>query len=748
MWNNFWNDREFIENQYQRVQWPQTSPSPEEFETEALRFSAALEDKDMPRPLIKAKLFARVMDNAPIAADPFDFFQDHIRHGFVVQKQRQLWINEVINREMPDLWNRQKKAYSLGVYNASYDFGHTVPDWNDVLSMGFTGLLERIRKTRRKKEEKGELTENMRIFYEASEIVYTAVIRYIKRLIEACESLIKKETDPVLHNRLSFCVKTLEAISSHEPETLHEALQTTYLFHILQEEIEGERLRSLGGLDRLYERFYRNDIRSGLLSVEQAKTLFQYFFQKFHALTGDRLFGEPLYIGGTLPDGTCAVNDFTGLIVDAYDELSIANPKIHVRISKDTPHLFIERICDCIRRGNSSFVFINDECAIPMMQKVGATLEEAREYVPIGCYEPGIMGREVACTGNGYFSIPKAVELALHNGIDPLSNEKMGIETGDPAGFKTFDDLLEAVKKQQRYLIDCGLKVICEVEKHYMQMNPSPLFSATMAECVDSGKDAYAGGAKYNNSSYYIYGTGTMADELTAIKKIVYNSNEMTLPQLINILDADWKDHESLRLRMLKDEDKWGNNRELPDKICNEITADCAKAINSRHNSRGGRFKAAMFTIDNNIYSGSKTAASADGRKRGEPLSKNIGAVTAMDRKGVTALIESVTKLDHTNFPNGSVLDFVLHPSAVSGAEGLNAFVGLIQSYMNLGGFAIHGNVFDARVLREAQDHPEKYAQLQVRVCGWNVYFVNLSRAEQDTFIRQAENASLYASAS
>jgi formate C-acetyltransferase len=300
---------------------------------------------------------------------------------------------------------------------------------------------------------------------------------------------------------------------------------------------------------------------------------------------------------------------------------------------------------------------------------------------------------------------------------------------------------LEAVKIQQRYLIECGTHIVCEVEKRYMQMNPSPLFSATLIECVEQGKDAYAGGAKYNNSSYYILGNGTMADELAAICKLVYTDKEITLPELIRILDSDWKDHEPLRLRMLRDPDKWGNNRDLPDKIGVEIAMDSAEAINSLSNSRGGRFKAAMFTIDANIYWGSKTGASADGRKKGEPLSKNLGASTAMDRKGVTALVQSITKLDHEAFPTGSVLDIVLHPTAVAGVEGLNAFTGLIESYMSLGGYAIHGNVFDARVLRDAQAHPEKYANLQVRVCGWNVYFVNLSRLEQDNFIRQAEVA-------
>lgn len=742
LWTSFWQDRAGLDDQYARVRWIEgDSLSPEALAAEGKRLTRALLAEGVPKPIVKARLFALAMDRAAIAVEPLDFFQDHLRHGFIVQKQRAEWIETVIGQEMPDLWAQAKQAYALGAYSASYDFGHTTPDWDDVLALGFTGLLERIRRTRAAREADGTLTEDARTFYGASELVYEAVLRYINRLRAACETEAARQADPAFRERLLLCADTLAALCARAPQTLHEALQTAYLFHILQEEVEGERLRSLGGFDRLYAPFYHADLESGRLTQTKAKTLLQYFFQKFHALTGDSLNGEPFYIGGTLPDGTCAVGAFTGLVLEAYDELSIPTPKIHVRLTADTPRGFLRSVCDCIRRGNSSFVFICDDCAIPMMQKIGATLEEARSYVPIGCYEPGIMGREVACTGNGGFSMPKALELALHDGVDPLSGAPIGAKTGDPAGFATFESLMEAVKRQQRQFIADGARVINAVERLYMQMNPSPLFSATMIECVERGMDAYAGGAKYNNTSFYAYGNGTAADALAAIYKLVYQEQAYTLPQLTAILDGDWQGHEPLRMRMLRDEDKWGNNRDLPDRICVELAADCAEAINSQKNARGGRYKAAMFSIDYCLYYGSHTGATADGRRRGEPLSKNLGATTAMDRRGVTALIRSITKLDLTEFPTGSVLDIVMHPSAVAGEEGLDAFAGLIEAYRAMGGFAIHGNVFDAQILREAQARPERYKNLQVRVCGWNVYFNNLSRVEQDLFIRQAENA-------
>ena len=723
-WGMFMENRAAIEEQYRAVHWREDSGlAPEALRALADEAMAAEDDKA----LKKARAFACVLDHAQLAVEPKELFQDHIRHDFILQKQRQIWEREAYVGPLRAVAERAAHMRALGAGTANCDFGHTVPDWYAILELGLPGLLARLR----------EFSDGS-AFYRAGILVYEAVIRYVRRLAGECRRA-AETGDSCDAERLRYCAEDLEALAQHEPRTLHQALQLAYIFHILQEEIEGERLRSLGGLDRLYFRFYWADLQAGRLTRAQAVEMWQDFFQKFHALTGDSLFGEPMYLGGELPSGACAVNELTDLILDAYDELDLANPKFHIRVSANTPARFLRRVLDCVRRGNSSFVFISDACAIPMMQKVGATLEEAREYVPIGCYEPGILGREVACTGNGGVSLPKAVELALNNGRDGRTGEPVGPQTGEAGDYASFEDLLEAVKRQADFLIDWMTETVVAYERHYMEMNPSPLFSATMVECVRQGKDAYAGGAKYNNSSCNLYSNGTMADELAMIYKHVYQNKECTLAQLNAMLLADWEGHEAFRLRMRRDEDKWGNNRALPDEICREICAHCAARVNATANGRGGRFKASLYTIDHNYFYGERLGASADGRKAGEILSRNVGAASTMDRNGVTALVASACKLDFTEFPTGSVLDILLHPSAVSGEEGLRAFEQLILTYCAQGGYAIHGNVMDARVLRDAQAHPEKYPHLQVRVCGWNVYFVNLSRAEQDEFIARAE---------
>ena len=737
-WNRFRANRVKIEEQYRKVQWIEESGlSPDEL----AQGVSVLMQKDAPRPLQKAETFAFVLDHAQLAVEPAELIQDHIRHDFLLQKGRAKWKAELTGPGGPlcDISRQMSHLHDLGLGVAAEDFGHTVPDWQDILSLGFPGLLKRLQTCRDAHRAAGTLTEERSAFYDASIMAYEAVLRYLRRLAGECRKAAAAETEESAA-RLRFCADDLEALAEHAPQTLHQALQQTYIYHILQEEIEGERLRSLGGLDRLYAPFMQSDLENESLTEEQITELWQDFFQKFHALTGDTFYGEPMYLGGTLPDGACAVNTFSYIILHAYDQLNVANPKFHIRWSQHTPPEFIRAVLDCIRRGNSSFVFISDACAVPMMMRqVGATLEEARDYVPIGCYEPGIQGREVACTGNGSLSMPKALELALNNGVDPRSGEQLGPWTGECEDFSSYEQLEEAVLRQLYAAADTFTSAVRAYEKYYMRINPSPLFSGTLVECVENGLDAYAGGAKYNNSSLNCAGSGTLADSLAMIQKVVYERNEMGLKRLNDILRGNWRDQELTRLRMRKDPDKWGNNRERPDDICCRVSEKLANYINAIPNARGGHFKTGLYSIDRNYYYGEKLGASADGRRAGEIISRNTGAASTMDRSGVTALIHSVSKLDHTLFANGTVLDVMLHPTAVAGEEGLDAFYQLLVTYFQAGGFAIHGNVMDAQVLREAQRDPEGHSNLQVRVCGWNVYFVNLNKKEQDEFIARAE---------
>jgi formate C-acetyltransferase len=734
----FANDQSVLRRQFDQIAWDETSGlSAARLAEKAAGLARELADQ--PRSLIKARIFALILREAQIKIEPKDVFASLLRHDNLLIHLRKEWIQAFIQEHLPERRAMERQAWETGAFRAEYDFGHTAPDWQDVLRLGVPGLLDRVRTARHEKMLAGHLTDEQAVFYEAATIVYTAFGDFLLRLAQAAAAA--AQTYPEDTERMLLLAVCLKNLAVRPPGSLYEALQLSIVFHMLQEEVEGERLRSLGGLDRLCRQFYEQDLGTDRITRARAVILFKYYFTRFYALTGDRLFGQPLFLGGMDQAGHCVVSSLTWLILQAADELALPNPKIHIRVTPDTPPDFLAACCDMIRRGNSSLVFVNDTVAIEALRRTGVTLEEARNYILIGCYEPAASGREVPCTGGASLNLAKAVELVLRRGIDPVSGKKIGRDPGPLAGIETFADFLAAVKQQISEHLDLIVETVAIYERDYLLMNPAPLFSATLAECVISGRDAYAGGAKYNNSSVNFGGLGSAVDSLSAVKKWVYDQGLLTLEQLAEHLDRNWSDAEPLRRQILLDPDKWGNNRHEPDQIAQDLTQFIAGQLNSRPNGRNGVYKAGLFSIDRNFYFGARMGALPDGRLAGQPLAKNLSAVTAMDRAGVTALIDSVTKIDHSQFPNGSVLDILLHPTSVKGADGLAAMQALITTYFNKGGFAIHANVLDAAALRAAQLDPAAYATLQVRVCGWNVYFVNLSPEEQDEFIRQAEHA-------
>ena len=282
------------------------------------------------------------------------------------------------------------------------------------------------------------------------------------------------------------------------------------------------------------------------------------------------------------------------------------------------------------------------------------------------------------------------------------------------------------------------MDIMRKYESLYGVTNPFPILSATMESCVKQGKDAYQSGAKYNNSSVTYFGIATVVDSLCAIKKYVFVDKLIGLDELCEILKNNWRGNECLHNSVLKYGTRYGVNNSDANALTGDLTDFCADIVNNKPNGRGGIFKAGLFSIDHCYEFGEYTAATPDGRLNKEPISKNLNAVTGMDIKGVTSLILSASSIDHTRFPNGTVLDFVLHPTAVQGQEGLETMYNLVKTYFDLGGLGIHGNVLDKDILKKAQKNPEEYSTLQVRLCGWNVFFVDLSKAEQDDFIKQA----------
>lgn len=682
--------------------------------------------------IIKAQLEAFLLKNAPIAVCRAGWFADSLQHENIILNLRERWLQQIGNGPLTKTLQAHRAAQTTRAYTGEVDFGHTCPDWQAILTLGVPGLLRRAEQQQAALQKNGPLTAAQQEFYTAQKTVYTALGCYFGRVANAMEQAAGGE------KRLLFSAKNMRALQTAAPQNILQAMQLISAFYFLQSFLEGTICRSIGRLDVLLYPYYQNDLSEGRFTKAQIAELLGFWFLRFKAY--GVIANLPFTLCGLNGRGKDVTNSLSKLIIEVYGNLRVESPKLHIRCNAQTPKELLLKVLELIRSGCSSFLLCWDDTVKSALVKLGQAPQLAENYIMVGCYEPAAIGAEVPCTCAGRVNLLKAAELALTGGYDLLTGEQTGCHTGNVADFKTFKEYFNAVLAQTVFLAKKTMQLITAYEQYYPELHPSPLFSGTLQSCVQRGCDAYSGGAVYNNTSVCGLGLASAADAVIAVKKLVFEEKRLTLPQLLVLLKNNWQGQEQLRLYARGRLPKYGNNNPEVDTLAAELTACLAGALNGQPNGRGGVFRCGMFSIDWGADFGRPCAASANGRLCGEPLSKNIAATLSADKAGVTGLILSATRLNHTDLPNGTVLDLVLHPSAVSGAEGLQALLGLVQTYFNRGGMAVHLNVLDPAVLRRAQAEPQNYANLQIRLCGWNVYFNELSKQEQDAFILQAEN--------
>ena len=692
-------------------------------------------DKTLSFPLRKAYAMRLILEKGQLALYEEDIFADRLNCAFVssapsktVEEDdrarqsipvtlREERLEALRRNEMKPVLDENAPAVSELLFTADVDFGHTCPDWRAILTLGVPGLLARVRAYR----EAGPEND----FYLSSEIVLEAFLTLIGRFEKLAREKGRAE--------LASCLASLE---SGAPRTLYEAMELSFLYYLVQHVVEGENLRSLGNPDGLYFPFYESDLEKGILSEEDAANLIDRYLYKWSSMKIQA--NIPLYLAGSDESGHDKSNALTRLFLKEYEKLGLYDPKIHIRVTEDTPRDLIETVLRLIRAGKNSFVFMNDRAVEKALTSIGETPEDARDYVIIGCYEPASAGREVPCTCNGRLNLLKALELTLTGGYSLLSGR--ALFPAAPFDETSFESLVSAYLATLSRAAARAADQIAAYERFYPRLNPAPLLSSTYEDCLRKGVDVYSGGAKYNNSSISAFGLADAVDALLQIRRLVYREKKLTLPALLALLKSDWQGAEIFRLQIRKDPDKYGNGLPESGELSRRIVSALASAVNGIPNGRGGVFRLGGFSIDWRFAFGKKTGASADGRKAGEPLAKNLSAVTGQDRAGVTSMILEATAFDHALIPDGTVLDLALHASVFRGEEGLRDVWQLVRTYFDRGGMAIQINVLDEATLRRAKAEPQKYQNLQIRVCGWNARFIDLPEEEQDDFIEKARN--------
>ena len=441
--------------------------------------------------------------------------------------------------------------------------------------------------------------------------------------------------------------------------------------------------------------------------------------------------------GGVTPEGEDGVNEVSYIILDCMDEMQLVQPNSNVQISRKNPRKFLKRACEIARKGWGQPAFYNTEAIIQELMNAGKSLEDARKGGSSGCVETGAFGNE-AYILQGYFNLPKIFEITLFNGQDPMTGKQLGLKTGDPTQFKSFDELWDAYTKQVHYFLDIKVKGSNVIEGLYARYMPVPFLSILTNDCIARGKDYNAGGARYNTSVIQGVGTGTITDCLSAVKFNIYDNQNFTMAELLEAMKANFEGYERIHNLVRNKTPKFGNDDDYADNLMKKVFNYFLDDVCSRGNMRGGSYRVDMLPTTCHVYFGDVMIASPNGRLAHKPVSDGISPEKGADINGPTAVIKSCAKMDHLR-TGGTLLNQKFTPNVVAGEEGLDNMADLIRSYFDMDGHHIQFNVVGRETLLQAQQNPEEYRDLIVRVAGYSDYFRNLDKPLQDEIIDRTE---------
>ena len=743
LWNRYETDRPCL-NMYAEEHFEPGSgiTDTQSIENEIIKIDDQMNGK--PHALVKATAFAFVLDHGAIEVNPRCWFgvnlaglrfggspkgiryQNTNSGGKTVKPLRILrdrWQKQIMD-EAPEAVRRAMQGiWESGSGSFWADFDHSVPDWDAVLRYGLPGLLERAES---RAQEMMPLSPEQATYFESIRITYHALIRFLERLADSARRRSAED------ERMPLRAQCLHNLAQGAPGNIYEAMQLIYLFHLIQQYLEGVQARSFGDLDRLLYPYFLKAIDEHCFTYEQIKELFQYFFIQYDFQ--NHPYNQPMSIGGIDRFGHAIANELSGLICDAYYDANIVNLKIFVCTSVKTPDWLLKKTLSQVRGNRGSYVYVNADKATAIMARSRQIPDlEPWQVGTWGCFNLNVKGGTTDCL-HTRLNMGKPIELALNNGVDPMSGLEMGPQTGKAEDIATFDDFERAYYAQLDNMLNRAVTISTFYDQHISEINPAPMDSATLSYSLEHAEDAF----RYGVSTVCCSCIGTAADSLAMVRKYVYEKKAISLAGLRDLLRNNWADNEKLRLQISRDTEKYGNNIDSVDRFFVDIVNHCSDYL-ELPNHRNGRFQLGIGSIDYHIRYGERTGATPDGRYAGQPLSKNIGASIGKDRNGVTALILSATKFDTVKVPGSSILDFLLHPSAAQGEDGLAAMCAMLRSYFARGGYSIQGNVTDAAILRDAQKHPENYEGLQVRVTGWNWRFNDMTSDYQDEIIHRLE---------
>jgi formate C-acetyltransferase len=660
-------------------------------------------------------------------------------------------LRDILFSEMTDDW---KAAYEAGLYTEFMEQrapGHTVLD-DKIYHKGFLDFKKDIEEGLNNLDylndpKAYEKQEELKAIFVCAD----ALIHFAERHADLAREKAASEENPARKKELETIAEVCSHVPANRPRNFWEALQYYWFVHLgVVTELNTWDSFNPGHIDQHLYPFYKQGVEAGTLTKDQARELLQCFWIKFNNHPAPPKVGvtaaesstytdfAQINTGGVYADGTDAVNEVTYLVLDVIEEMRLLQPSSSVQLSKKNPDRFLKRAGKIINTGFGQPSIFNVDVIVQELIRQGKSVEDARNGGSSGCVEVGAFGKE-NYNLTGYLNMPKVLELTLNRGCDPRTGTQVGIDTGDPLNFGSFDDLLTAYERQLKHIVDIKVRGSNVIERLWASYLPTPFMSLLIDDCIATGTDYHEGGARYNTSYIQGVGLGTLTDAATSIKHNVFEQSTMTMEELLEALSADFEGNEKIRLLLIERTPKYGNDDDYADSVMTELFEAYFRAIDGRKNTKGGRYHINLLPTTCHIYFGSVVAATPDGRNAGEPLSEGVSPVQGADRKGPTAVLKSVAKMDHAR-TGGTLLNQKLTPGLLDSDEGLDKFVDLVRSYFRMDGHHVQFNVVDVETLRSAQAEPDKYRDLIVRVAGYSDYFCDLSKALQDEIIARTEH--------
>jgi formate C-acetyltransferase len=700
--------------------------------------------------------------------DPFQVDAEDIRvlREEVFPYWRGKTLEDVVAAAIPPKVQVARDCKIVKLNQTDHAQGHILPNVEQWLSEGVSGLKAKAIAARDRWTRQGELTQERGHFYEAVIICLDAAAQFMHRYGDlASEQALStggSTGSPRRRCELERIARNCHHLASKPPRDYWETLQAIwFLFVLLQVESNASSF-SPGRLDQYLLPFLRRDLTEGSLTLDQAQELLECLWLKFNEIVllrsahSARYFagfpiGFNIIVGGQLADGTDATNEISYMCLQAQADVGLPQPNFSVRLHKRTPQDLLLGAARVIRMGSGMPQIFNDEVIVPAYENRGVTHEDAMNYAVVGCVELSIPGKTMGWSDAAMFNLVRALEITLYGGVEPETGRQVGPPTGRLEKLTTFAEFEAAYAEQIRHFIALMVEGANIVDALHAQVCQTPFLSTVIDDCLQVGQDVTAGGAHYNFSGPQGVQVANMADSLAALKWMIYDRREASPVELMTALSRNFCDDEALgprtprprsgevlRQRLLNSPPKYGNDDDGVDLLGRKWARFYCDEVARYSNPRGGPFHPGFYTVSAHVPLGHNVGATPDGRLAYTPLADGgLSPVAGRDIKGPTAVLRSVSKIDQKLVSNGALLNLKFLPSFFEQEEAIEWFAAFLRGFVDLNVSHVQFNVVSGETLLRAQRHPEQFRSLVVRVAGYSAYFVELDKEIQDEIIRR-----------